>query len=130
MTDARAVVQELRRWEAGTQEDLFAEAPDAQPPTAQPIQAPHNVAPTPRQAAAPATSWEEEVTGLLVAAVESALPDEDQVDWLDKLTGQLVSGDIDGALTEAHRMIMAGRRDAADKDAAVARLAELFGRGA
>ncbi|NDR54900.1 hypothetical protein [Aliiruegeria sabulilitoris] len=74
-------------------------------------------------------NWEEEVTGLLVEAVESALPAEEQVAWLDQLTERLVDGDIDGALAEAHRMIRAGDRSELDKAAAASRLAELFGRG-
>ncbi|SDJ41406.1 hypothetical protein [Aliiruegeria lutimaris] len=74
-------------------------------------------------------NWEEEVTGLLVEAVEAALPADQQVAWLDQLTERLVGGDIDGALAEAHRMIRAGDRSEQDKVAAAIRLAELFGRG-
>ncbi|MDV7141601.1 hypothetical protein R3X27_02790 [Tropicimonas sp. TH_r6] len=80
-------------------------------------------------AGAATTSWEEEVTGLLVKAVETALPGDQQVGWLDQLTQQLLGGDIDGALEEARTMIFAGERPDAEKKADLARLAQLFGRG-
>lgn len=109
LSDARSVVQSLRH--PASQAEL--------PPTQE-----TPLAETPEDGA----SWEEEVTGLLVAAVETALPAEQQVEWLDKLTGQLLAGDIDGALDEAQRMILAGGRDENEKAAAISRLSELFGR--
>lgn len=73
-------------------------------------------------------SWEEEVTALLVSAVETSLPADEQVAWLDQLTSQLLGGDVDGALEEARRMIGTGTRSPAEKQADIARLAQLFGR--
>ncbi|SNT10847.1 hypothetical protein [Tropicimonas sediminicola] len=91
--------------------------------------------PPPRPEPAPAKpsqapTWEEEVTQLLVEAVEAALPPEQQVGWLDELTAKLVAGDVDAALEEARQMIAAGNRPLSVKHSAAARLAELFGRGA
>ncbi len=107
---------------AGTDADMrerVMEAVGAPGPAPAPAEAPHSGE----------QSWEEEVTGLLVKAVESALPEEQQVGWLDQLTGQLLGGDIDGALEEARRMIFAGERPQVEKMADIARLAQLFGRG-
>ncbi|GEM_PF-5501266 len=92
---------------------------------------PPNVPQTPAPAADPALpalseSWEDEVTAILVAAVEAGLPEEEQVPWLDQLTGQLNSGDIDGALTRAAELIRHGDRPAEQRIAAAARLAALF----
>ncbi|WP_068111410.1 hypothetical protein [Tropicimonas marinistellae] len=75
-------------------------------------------------------SWEEEVTHLLVEAVDSALPPEEQVAWLDSLTARLEAGDVDSALADACRIIDAGNRPLAEKQAAADRLIELFGRSA
>ncbi|MEQ3626474.1 MAG: hypothetical protein ABNH26_14745 [Celeribacter sp.] len=71
-------------------------------------------------------SWEDEVTAILVAAVEAGLPEDEQVPWLDQLTWQLNSGDIDGALTRAAELIRHGDRPAEQRIAAAARLAALF----
>lgn len=88
---------------------------------------PHPAEPVEEDAA---RSWEEEVTQLLVEAVEAALPPEQHVGWLDGLTAQLEAGEIDAALEEARQMIAAGNRPLSVKHSAAARLAELFGRGA
>ncbi|MFD0981380.1 hypothetical protein [Tropicimonas aquimaris] len=94
--------------------------PAPPPPQPEPAQARPNQAPT----------WEEEVTQLLVEAVEAALPPEQQIGWLNALTARLVAGDVDAALEEARQMIAAGNRPLSVKHSAAARLAELFGRGA
>ncbi|SFB70469.1 hypothetical protein [Tropicimonas isoalkanivorans] len=102
------------------------------PPAPAPQAAPEPVPAEPVSASAepddPERSWEDEVTRILVEAAESALPPEIQVAWLDSLTARLVSGDIDSALADARQMIDRGRRTPAQKHAAAARLAELFGR--
>ncbi|MFV0333408.1 MAG: hypothetical protein ACK5JR_04980 [Tropicimonas sp.] len=146
VSDARAVVQELRRrailLEEAEEEEVDAGAgPDidpgpglgpenaediAPPPAPEPDPAPPQRPPWEEQVAAP--SWEEEVTALLVGLVEAALPPEEQVEWLDRLTAQLIGGDIDGALEEAGRMIAAGNRSEAEKEAVITRLARFFGR--
>ncbi len=116
LSDARAEVERAR------QKTAQAPVPINAPET------PHGVPinDTLAQPEAPST-WEEEVTALLVSAVESALPPDEQVAWLDGLTGMLVSGDIDAALQEAGAMILAGNRSAAEKEAALHRLGHLFG---
>jgi hypothetical protein len=78
----------------------------------------------------PAPSWEEEVTTILLEAVESALPPAEQAAWLERLTGHLTAGDLDTALSETLRVIAAGNRPPARRDAAAKRLTELFGRDA
>lgn len=75
-----------------------------------------------------ALSWEEEVTTILVRAVESALAPDEQVAWLDMLTRHLELGELDTALGKALEMIAAGRRPEAARAAAAKRLSELFGR--
>ena len=84
----------------------------------------------PAAPADPAPTWEEEVTNILLVAAESALPPQEQVAWLDRLTARLEKGEIDSALAEASEMILAGDRDDAEKAAAASRLAALFGRDA
>ncbi|RYH12137.1 hypothetical protein [Tropicimonas sp. IMCC6043] len=121
LSEVRSVIAEQKR--AG------APRPVAQP--GEPFEAPAAVVETEPELDTSGfdPSWEEEVTGLLVAAVEAALPPEEQVAWLDALTEQLLGGDIDGALEEAQRVIDVGHRSDAVKRAAVRRLTELFGRG-
>lgn len=114
LSEIRAAIADQKR----------AGAPRPATPPGEPFEMPDEAA----RAVVDGSTWEEEVTGLLVAAVEAALPVEEQVAWLDGLTAQLTGGDIDGALEEARRMIGAGARSAAEKRAAAARLAELFGR--
>ncbi|PRY21498.1 hypothetical protein CLV78_109111 [Aliiruegeria haliotis] len=115
-----ASLREVAKAAALAQQPADAAQPPQQPAPPKPPQSPHE-----QPASEP--SWEEEVTSLLVAAVETTLPAEEQVAWLDALTATLVSGDIDSALREANRMIALGDRPEADKQAASARLAELFG---
>ncbi|MFV0360387.1 hypothetical protein [Tropicimonas sp.] len=86
--------------------------------------------PMPWEAQHAAPSWEEEVTGILVTAVEAALPADRQIPWLEHLTSRLESGQVDEALTEARQVIDAGHRPQAEKDAAIRRLSELFGKSA
>ena len=68
------------------------------------------------------------MTRLLIGVVESALPAEEQVAWLNDLTTRLLEGDVDGALEEAERMIEAGTLSPVEKKAVSARLARFFGR--
>ncbi len=78
---------------------------------------------------ADATSWEAEVTALLVAAVTHALPERERVGWLTHLTARLEAGDVDRALAEARDLLARGDRPAQERDADIARLDALFGRG-
>ncbi|MDF1873224.1 MAG: hypothetical protein P1U55_11300, partial [Vannielia sp.] len=84
--------------------------------------------PEPKQPAGLPTgaAWEEEVTSLLIDAVNDALPTEAQVSWLDALTTQLNAGDIDAALASAAALITNGDRPEATKQAAISRLTALF----
>ena len=89
---------------------------------------------TARQDTAPAevgdaTSWEAEVTALLVAAVTHALPESERVGWLTHLTARLEAGDVDRALAEARDLLARGDRPAQERDADISRLDALFGRG-
>ncbi|MBT0956579.1 hypothetical protein IV417_04215 [Alphaproteobacteria bacterium KMM 3653] len=70
--------------------------------------------------------WEEEITTLLVTAVEDALPPEDHVPWLNDLTLQLEEGDVEGAMIKARALINQGGRPMAEREANVARLEQLF----
>lgn len=102
---------------------------------------PADNAPSARSAAPPATagaaragaerdagtSWEAEVTAILVAAVAHALPEEEQVPWLTALTARLEAGDVAEALDEARALIARGDRPEAERAADAARLDELFG---
>ena len=70
--------------------------------------------------------WEGEITGLLVDAVEDALPPEEHVPWLNQLTAQLERGDIEGAMIKAQSLIHRGNRPEAVRNAAADRLTTLF----
>jgi hypothetical protein len=73
------------------------------------------------------TSWEAEVTAILVAAVAHALPEHEQVPWLTALTARLEAGDVADALDEARALIARGDRPEAERVADAARLDALFG---
>jgi hypothetical protein len=73
--------------------------------------------------------WEAEVTRLLVAAVSHALPEEQQVPWLTRLTRKLETGEVESALAEARALIARGDRPKAEREADAARLDALFGVG-
>ncbi|MEE4120959.1 MAG: hypothetical protein V2I65_18310 [Paracoccaceae bacterium] len=73
------------------------------------------------------TSWEAEVTAILVAAVAHALPEQEQVPWLTALTARLEAGDVADALDEARALIARGDRPEAERAADAARLDALFG---
>lgn len=70
--------------------------------------------------------WEGEITGLLVDAVEDSLPPDQHVPWLNTLTDQLESGDIEGAISKARALINQGTRPVEERRAAADRLAALF----
>ncbi|MEO0831029.1 MAG: hypothetical protein AAFY03_11310, partial [Pseudomonadota bacterium] len=70
--------------------------------------------------------WEDEVTGILLEGVEAALPEPEQVPWLEALTQQLAKGDVQGALQSASDLIEAGDREQDTKAAAIARLTALY----
>ncbi|MBS8228128.1 hypothetical protein, partial [Vannielia litorea] len=72
-------------------------------------------------------SREDEVTQLLVSAVADALPEDEQVPWLDALTADLESGRTDAALARARDLLARGSRPEPVRAAAAARLAQLFG---
>lgn len=74
-----------------------------------------------------AAAWEEEVTQLLLAAVSDALPESEQVAWLDELTADLDAGELRAALARARDLLARGSRPAATREDAAARLATLFG---
>ena len=80
----------------------------------------------PHANAAPGPSWEEEVMALLVDAVEHALPEADQVPWLDELTARLNEGDVCEALAEAQVLIAHSDRPTNERLRMAARLAALF----
>lgn len=107
-----------------------AEPPAARPAGSRPARRPgaRDLSLPPWEDQKPAPSWEEEVTALLLDAVESALPPEEQAAWLEMLTGYLTSGDLDTALSETLAVIAAGNRPEAERDAAAKRLSALFGR--
>ncbi|WP_116131982.1 hypothetical protein [Tropicimonas sp. IMCC34043] len=114
--------------------DLAAPAPAAPPPAPSAATAnrrtpdQRDLSRPPWEQQTPAPSWEEEVTSILVAAVEAALPPEEQVAWLDMLTAHLEAGRLDEALEEATAVISAGHRSDIVRASAARRLAELFGR--
>lgn len=70
--------------------------------------------------------WEQEVTQILVHAVEDALPPEEQIVWLDGLTARLNGGDIPGALEAARDLIARGAGPESERRASAERLAALF----
>ncbi|QDC09515.1 hypothetical protein FHY55_09775 [Oceanicola sp. D3] len=72
-------------------------------------------------------SWEDEVTQLLVDAVGDALPEHEQVPWLDALTADLEAGHTRAALERARELLARGNRPEALRRAAAQRLAQLFG---
>ena len=101
---------------AGTEAagDLAPEGPPSELPPAEPVP---DVG---------TKDWENEVTAILLDAVEDALPEGDQISWLDALTKQLESGDVVGALREASRLILSGSRSNDEKRTAVERLTALY----
>lgn len=101
-------------------------APSVPPPPTPPSNS--AAPPLPWDAQTPSPSWEEEVTKLLLEAVEAALPEDEQILWLESLTRKLESGDVQNALTEAREMIDRGNRPEEIRRSAATRLAELFGR--
>ncbi|WP_116084292.1 hypothetical protein [Tropicimonas sp. IMCC34011] len=105
--------------------------PPAAPPDPEPQQAmgPTDALETDAEIPDPGSSdWEEEVTALLIEAVESGLPEESQIAWLNDLTRRLGAGDIDGALSDARTLMEAGGQDENERRATAARLYRLFGR--
>jgi len=72
------------------------------------------------------TDWEAEVTQILVTAVAHALPAEDQVPWLTRLTAKLEAGEVEAALAEARTLIAQGDRPLAERKADADRLDALF----
>lgn len=71
-------------------------------------------------------AWEQEVTSLLLACVEAALPEADRVKWLQSFTAQLETGDIDGALQHASDLIAHVDRPVEDRERTAARLQALY----
>lgn len=70
--------------------------------------------------------WEEEVTGLLLSAVEAGLPEDERVAWLDGFTADLEIGDTEAALSKAEALILGLDAPHLDKAAAAARLRSLY----
>ncbi|MFY0632535.1 MAG: hypothetical protein JXQ91_01885 [Vannielia sp.] len=83
--------------------------------------------PAPDPTGPEALSWEDEVTSLLVTAVTDALPEDDQVPWLDAMTEDLEAGETRAALDRARDLLARGHRPAEEREAAADRLAILFG---
>lgn len=98
------------------------------PPDPDPASLPSEPPDAPSQNEPEPDKWETDVTAILIEAVEAALPEDQQVAWLDGLTAQLIAGEIDAALIRAHQLIDAGDRPPEARAAASARLAALFGR--
>ncbi|SIN93339.1 hypothetical protein [Vannielia litorea] len=109
--DGHETVLELSTRPGGTAPEALAEAP-----------------PEPEEDTADAAlAWEDEVTGLLVTAVTDALPEDEQVPWLDAMTADLEAGRTEAALDRARALLDKGSRPAPVRAAAAARLAVLFG---
>lgn len=70
--------------------------------------------------------WEQEVTALLLACVEAALPDGERIAWLQGFTARLESGDVEGALRDAAKLIESTGRPAPERTQARARLRRLY----
>ncbi|MEO1306501.1 MAG: hypothetical protein AAFV38_00845, partial [Pseudomonadota bacterium] len=70
--------------------------------------------------------WEDEVTRLLLEAVEAGLPPAEQVPWLDHLTRQLEAGQVTDAIANATDLIRKGNRSGPAKEHAISRLTALY----
>ena len=70
--------------------------------------------------------WEQEITAILLVAVETCLPADEQVAWLNSFTKRLESGNTDDALTDAEALILSAERPHAEKAAAAARIRALY----
>jgi len=104
---------------------LAARAPAPEPAPA--IEMPPDMQPEHPAAPDTAASWEDEVTALLLDAVTDALPEPEQVPWLDALTDELEAGETEAAMARACDLLARGTRPQAVRDAAARRLATLLG---
>ena len=97
-------------------------APALGPPDDIPIFKVDTSAPIPSNPA----EWEQEITAILLVAVETCLPADEQVAWLNSFTKRLESGNTDDALTDAEALILSAERPHAEKAAAAARIRALY----